>query len=62
VRQVGRLLEFYWGFDILLTLYLSIILANDQLDTQLLHCIISLLQSSTCFEQRRARHQGVKFY
>jgi len=24
--------------------------------------IIRLLQSSTCFEQRRAHHQEVKFY
>ena len=35
---------------------------NDQLDAQLLYFIIRLLQSSTCFEQRRAHHQEVKFY
>jgi hypothetical protein len=49
-------------FDLLLTLYLSIALANDQLDAQFLYFIISLLQSSTCFEQRRAHHQEVKLY
>ena len=35
---------------------------NDQLDAQLLYFTIRLLQSSTCFEQRRAHHQEVKFY
>jgi hypothetical protein len=39
-----------------------LILANDQLDAQILCFIISILQSSTCFEQRRAHHQAVKFY
>ena len=38
------------------------ILAKDQLDAQFLYFIIRLLQSSTCFEQRRAHHQEVKFY
>jgi len=38
-----------------------LILANNQLDAQFLYLIISLLQSSTCFEQRRAHHQEVKF-
>jgi len=33
-----------------LTLNLSIILDNDQLDTHLLYFTISLLESSTCFE------------
>ena len=37
-------------------------LVNNQLDAQLLCFIICLLQSSTCFEQRRAHHQEVKFY
>ena len=37
-------------------------LVNDQLDAQLFHFIIRLLQSSTCFEQRRAHHQEVKLY
>ena len=37
-------------------------LANDQLDAQFLYFIIRLLQSSTCFEQRRAYHQEVKLY
>ena len=37
-------------------------LVNDQLDAQFIYCIIRLLQSSTCFEQRRAHHQEVKFY
>ena len=49
-------------FDVLLTVHLSITLANNQLDAQFLHFIISLLQSSTCFEQRRAHHQEVKLY
>jgi hypothetical protein len=39
-----------------------IILASDQLDAQILCFIISLLQSSTCFEQRRAHHEEVKLY
>ena len=50
------------NFDILLTAHLSITSANDQLDAQLLYFIIRLLQSSTCFEQRRAHHQEVKLY
>ena len=50
------------SFDVLLTEHLSIILANDQLDAQFLYFIILLLQSSTCFEQRRAHHQEVKLY
>ena len=37
-------------------------LASDQLDAQFLYFIIRLLQSSTCFEQRRAHHHEVKFY
>ena len=37
-------------------------LVNDQLDAQLFYFIIRLLQSSTCFEQRRAHHQEVKLY
>ena len=49
-------------FYVLLTVPLSITLANDQLDAQLFYFIIRLLQSSTCFEQRRAHHQEVKFY
>ena len=48
--------------DVLLTAHLSINLGNDQTDTQFLYFIIRLLQSSTCFEQRRAHHQEVKFY
>ena len=50
------------SFNVLLTVHLSITLVNDQLDAQLLYFIIRLLQSSTCFEQRRAHHQEVKFY
>jgi len=38
------------------------ILVNDQLDAQFFYFIIRLLQSSMCFEQRRAHHQGVKLY
>ena len=37
-------------FYVLLTLHLSVILDNDQLDTQFLCFTIRLLQSSTCFE------------
>ena len=36
---------------VLLTVHLSIVLGNDQLDTQLLYFTIRLLWSSTCFEQ-----------
>ena len=35
-------------------------LPNDQLDAQFFYFIIRLLQSSTCFEQRRAHHQEVQ--
>jgi hypothetical protein len=48
--------------DILWTVHLNIILANYQLEAQIIFFIISLLQSSTCFEQRCAHHQEVKFY
>ena len=37
-------------------------LVTDQLGAQLFYFIIRLLQSSMCFEQRRAHHQEVKFY
>ena len=47
-------------FNVLLTVHLSITLVNDQLDAQFFYFIIRLLQSSTCFEQRRAHHQEVK--
>jgi hypothetical protein len=50
------------NFNVLLTVHLSIILVNDQLEAQLFYSIIRLLQSSTCFEQRGAHHQEVKFY
>jgi len=49
-------------FKVLLTVQLGITLVNDQLEAQLLYFIICLLQSSTCFEQRRAHHQEVKLY
>ena len=49
-------------FGVLLTVQLSITLVNDHLDAQFFYFIIRLLQSSTCFEQRRAHHQGVKLY
>ena len=49
-------------FDVLLTAHLSITLVNEQLDAQFFYFIIRLLQSSTCFEQRRAHHQEVKLY
>ena len=44
------------NFDVLLTVHFSITLVNDQLDVQIFYFIIRLLQSSTCFEQRRAHH------
>jgi len=56
-EDVDTILEF---FDVLLTVHLSITLANNQLDAQFLHSIIRPLESSTCFEQRRAHHQEVK--
>ena len=37
-------------------------LVNGQLDAQIFYFIMRLLQSSTCFEQRRAHHQEVKLY
>jgi len=50
-------------FNILLTVYLSITLVNDQLDAQFVYFyntfITVLLQSSTCFEQYHAHHQEV---
>ena len=41
---------------------LNLNLVNDQLDAQFFYFIIRLLQSSTCFEQRRAHHQEVRLY
>ena len=46
------------SFDVLLTVHFTITLANDQLDAQFFYFIILLLQSSTCFDQRRAHQQG----
>jgi len=37
-------------------------IVNDQLDAKLIYFILCLLQSSTCFEQRRAHHQEVNLY
>ena len=51
-----------YNFDVFLTVHLSVTLVNDQLDAQLFYFIIRLLQSSTCFEHRRAHHQDVKLY
>jgi len=48
-------------FNIFLTVHLSINVVNDQVEAQLFYFIIHLLQSSTCFEQRRAHHQEVRF-
>ena len=56
--KFGVLVFFY----VSLTVHFSITLVNDQLDAQLFYFIIRLLQSSTCFEQRRAHHQEVKLY
>ena len=50
------------NFNVLLTVHLSITLVNDQLDAQFFYFITRLLQSPTCFEQRRAHHQEVKLY
>ena len=52
----------YFFMCVLLTVHLSITLVNDQLVAQFFYFIIRLLQSSTCFEQRRAHHQEVKLY
>jgi len=52
----------YVSCNVLLTVHLSITLVNNQLDAQLLCFITRLLQSSKCFEQRRAHHQEVKLY
>jgi len=51
-------------FEVLLTVHvhLSITLVNDQHDAQFFYFIIHLLQSSTCFEQRRAHHREVRLY
>ena len=43
-------MKFDFFFNVLLTVHLSIILDNDQLDTHLLYFTIRPLQSSTCFE------------
>ena len=48
--------------DIERTTILFITLVNGKLDAQLFYFIMRLLQSSTCFEQRRARHQEVRLY
>ena len=50
------------NFDALLTVHLSITFVNDQLDAQFFYYLIRLLQSYTCFEQRRAHHQEVRLY
>ena len=42
--------------------HIKLTLINDQLDAQLFYFIIRLLQSSACFEQRRAHHQEVTLY
>jgi len=55
-------LKWKTAFNILLTVHICITLVNEQLDAQLLYFIIRLLQSSTCFEQRRAHHQELKLY
>jgi len=47
---------------VLLTVQLGITLLNNQLEAQFFYFIIRLLQSSTCFEQRRAHIQEVKLY
>ena len=58
----GDLLSFWQQPIHICSQHVSIILVNDQLDAQFCYFIIRLLQSSTCFEQRRAHHQEVKLY
>ena len=62
IAPSGFIRQFCTDFHVLLSVHLSINLLNDQLGAQLFYFIIRLLQSSTCFEQRRAHHQEVKFY
>jgi len=59
IREINFIYRF---FNVLLTVHLSITLVNNQLYAQFLYFVIRLLQSSTCFEQRRAHHQEVKLY
>ena len=49
----------FYNFSVFLTVHLGITLVIDQLDAQLLYFIIRLLQSCTCFKQRRVHHQEV---
>jgi hypothetical protein len=49
-------------FYVILTVYLSIILATGQLNAQILYFMTSLLYSSTCFEHYWAYHQEAKLY
>jgi len=44
----------------MLVFYEYLTLANDELDAKSLYLIIQSIQSSTCFEQRRAHHQKAK--
>ena len=55
-KNIGCWYKHTVNFDVLLTAHPSITLANDELDAQLIYFVIRLLQSSTCFEQRRAHH------
>ena len=61
-KGMYKIRSIYRNFDVLLTVHIGINLVNDQLDAQFFYFIIRLLQSSTCFEQRRAHHQEVKLY
>ena len=54
--------EYEMGVLIFSTTCLKYIITNEQFDAQSLYFIISILQSSTCFEKRRAHHQEVKLY
>ena len=62
LKEEDYLVNLGVDFDVLLTVHLSIILVNDQLDVQFFYFIMRLLQSSTCFEHRRSHHQEVKLY
>ena len=58
--SVKRLIFEGLFFYVLLTMHLSITLANDQLDAHIF--LIHLLQSSTCFKKYLAHPQEVKLF
>ena len=62
LRKTASNIGIFLFLYVFLTVHICTTLVNDQLDAQFLYFIIRLLQSSTCFEQRRAHHQEVKLY